>query len=587
MKGSDSLIKQIRPSYYHNKKNTQYCCLSTDTLPDYLQNGDEVYFIDTGKNYFYNATTGELVEDKSSGSGLPDITNADNGKVLTAKDGDWIPQSSVYTIPLVMIENDDMGVPSENFSDLIENYNNYQNFEIKLYHSDTIDETHLTAVVPARKANFNGLDLILSDAVNDRLVHMFDDMYTGSEGETVQIYIPMSNLLPTYRAGVAKYCTTDFHIYLEFDEYNKPSGMSRTAQEITDAIKNNKRILFLITSTYTTIIVEATGVNLKDIGDNTFLASCYGNFINTDGQMFSFKTSTDSPSDNNWSLEEYDINNYIVHLSKIVDNGYTQILSDKPIDETIAILDSGNKNVVFLLDGIKGHYSGSNGDYRIIFPVDISNRYNGSYITLSSGAYIYQDNYVCPDLIEASPYYTYNEDNEDKVMMLETSDIWPRWCSVERLYPVGTLLTDLLIAAMWGLAGNDKVAYTAVYEDTDGAWELTKDICNSFERGRGTIITMDNISYQSNATGIRMIGYDSSDYNSADNRGTIIVRFSGTLFNSNVDENTTNQDLYNFDIYLQSQCLGPVDEEPTKTYAVSIVGEKINSTVIINGLQQQ
>ena len=61
------MIKQIRPSYYHNKKNTQYCCLSTDSLPSYLKNGDEVYFIDTGKNYIYDETNHELVEDKSSG----------------------------------------------------------------------------------------------------------------------------------------------------------------------------------------------------------------------------------------------------------------------------------------------------------------------------------------------------------------------------------------------------------------------------------------------------------------------------------------------------------------------------------------
>lgn len=61
------MIKQIRPSYYHNKKNAQYCCLSTDSLPSYLKNGDEVYFIDTGKNYIYDETNHELVEDKSSG----------------------------------------------------------------------------------------------------------------------------------------------------------------------------------------------------------------------------------------------------------------------------------------------------------------------------------------------------------------------------------------------------------------------------------------------------------------------------------------------------------------------------------------
>lgn len=56
------MIKQIRASYYHNKKNAQYCALSTDVLPSYIQHGDEVYFIDTGIPYWYNGVTGELVQ---------------------------------------------------------------------------------------------------------------------------------------------------------------------------------------------------------------------------------------------------------------------------------------------------------------------------------------------------------------------------------------------------------------------------------------------------------------------------------------------------------------------------------------------
>lgn len=64
------MIKQIRAAYYCNKKNSQYCCLSTDTLPDYLKNGDEVYFIDTAKDYYYNESTGELVEKKYNSSNI-------------------------------------------------------------------------------------------------------------------------------------------------------------------------------------------------------------------------------------------------------------------------------------------------------------------------------------------------------------------------------------------------------------------------------------------------------------------------------------------------------------------------------------
>lgn len=61
------MIKQIRAAFYHNKKNSQYCCLSTDEIPDYLKNGDEVYFIDTGKKYVYDAISGQLYEKQSGG----------------------------------------------------------------------------------------------------------------------------------------------------------------------------------------------------------------------------------------------------------------------------------------------------------------------------------------------------------------------------------------------------------------------------------------------------------------------------------------------------------------------------------------
>lgn len=63
------MIKQVRAAFYHNKKNSQYCCLSTDIIPDYLENGDEVYFIDTGKKYVYDAVSDQLYEKPSGGGG--------------------------------------------------------------------------------------------------------------------------------------------------------------------------------------------------------------------------------------------------------------------------------------------------------------------------------------------------------------------------------------------------------------------------------------------------------------------------------------------------------------------------------------
>lgn len=73
------MIKQIRASYFANFKNAQYCALSTDTIPDYLENGDEVYIIDTGKNYIYDASSSSLIEKKPI-TGLP--SGGVSGQVL-------------------------------------------------------------------------------------------------------------------------------------------------------------------------------------------------------------------------------------------------------------------------------------------------------------------------------------------------------------------------------------------------------------------------------------------------------------------------------------------------------------------------
>ena len=63
------MIKQIRASYFYNFKNAQYCALSTDIneIPSYLNNGDQVYIIDTGKSFIYNETTGQLEEEPTIG----------------------------------------------------------------------------------------------------------------------------------------------------------------------------------------------------------------------------------------------------------------------------------------------------------------------------------------------------------------------------------------------------------------------------------------------------------------------------------------------------------------------------------------
>ena len=61
------MIKQIRASYFHNFKNAQYCALSNDPIPDYLENGDQVYIIDQGKIYYWDESSSSLFEKPTTG----------------------------------------------------------------------------------------------------------------------------------------------------------------------------------------------------------------------------------------------------------------------------------------------------------------------------------------------------------------------------------------------------------------------------------------------------------------------------------------------------------------------------------------
>lgn len=63
------MIRQIRASYFPNFKNAEYCALSTDTIPNYVKDGDIVYLIDQGKRCIYDAVSGTLVPQQSSGGG--------------------------------------------------------------------------------------------------------------------------------------------------------------------------------------------------------------------------------------------------------------------------------------------------------------------------------------------------------------------------------------------------------------------------------------------------------------------------------------------------------------------------------------
>ena len=111
------MIKQIRASYFANFKNAQYCALSSDTIPDYLENGDEVYIIDTGKNYIYDASSSSLVEKKQI-KGVP--SGGVSGQVLgkTGSEEDdyaWVTLSEgIQTIGFVTDANGILNVAVTN-----------------------------------------------------------------------------------------------------------------------------------------------------------------------------------------------------------------------------------------------------------------------------------------------------------------------------------------------------------------------------------------------------------------------------------------------------------------------------------------
>ena len=110
------MLKQTRASYFSNFKNAQYCALSTDTIPNYIKNGDEVYFIDTAKRCLYDADSGTLIEQPSSGGGSSDWTNAsvifinntpENGEYFVDTPFGVIPIEEQETIVLPLKKEDD------------------------------------------------------------------------------------------------------------------------------------------------------------------------------------------------------------------------------------------------------------------------------------------------------------------------------------------------------------------------------------------------------------------------------------------------------------------------------------------------
>lgn len=96
------MLKQTRASYFSNFKNAQYCALSSDPIPDYVKNGDEVYIIDTAKRCLYDADSGTLIEQPSSGGGgSSDWTNASVTFINnTPENGEYFVDTPFGVIPI-------------------------------------------------------------------------------------------------------------------------------------------------------------------------------------------------------------------------------------------------------------------------------------------------------------------------------------------------------------------------------------------------------------------------------------------------------------------------------------------------------
>lgn len=111
------MIKQIRASYFANFKNAQYCALSTDQIPDYLENGDEVYIIDTGKNYIWDVSSSSLIEKKPI-IGIPSggVAGQFLGKTGTEDDDvEWVTLSQgIQTIGFAIDANGILNVAVTN-----------------------------------------------------------------------------------------------------------------------------------------------------------------------------------------------------------------------------------------------------------------------------------------------------------------------------------------------------------------------------------------------------------------------------------------------------------------------------------------
>lgn len=82
------MITLIRPAYYSNFRNNQYCGLEKDDKSTILaSNGDEYYEIDTAKIYIYNEASNEWIvqpdDTAAIDTGLPPITSETMGHFLS------------------------------------------------------------------------------------------------------------------------------------------------------------------------------------------------------------------------------------------------------------------------------------------------------------------------------------------------------------------------------------------------------------------------------------------------------------------------------------------------------------------------
>lgn len=214
----------IRPAYYNNYRNAQYCGLSMDDKASIeAVNGDEFYEIDTAKTYIYNEQSGEWVEQPDDttavDTGLPPITSETAGHFL-ANDGSVTHWQSIasknFVVNLTESNEDGTYTADKTYVQIKAAYDGEENIVVRVNNSElplmnasfaNSDATFIFGFTEAR----TGGQLVTTRAITYSHIDTTDTWEDADNEADLSQYLLLSGGIMTGNIMLANEPTNDNH----------------------------------------------------------------------------------------------------------------------------------------------------------------------------------------------------------------------------------------------------------------------------------------------------------------------------------------------------------------------------------------